>query len=112
MGRSKSIDPESTISNCLILLLVCLVSCGLVYAFVSALVTTAQTPSAAEFESLALIEDGATHMVADNYGGDDRGCCRGIENLELWGAVVKWGSDFKFNNFEGCCTCFLFYATI
>ena len=103
MGRGKSTDPESTISSRLILLLVCLVSCGLVYAFVSAVVTTTQTPSAAEFESLALIEHGATHAVAENYGGDNRGCCRGIENLELWGAAVKWGSEFKFNNSEGCC---------
>ncbi|PNX69430.1 peptidyl-prolyl cis-trans isomerase, partial [Trifolium pratense] len=31
------------------------------------------------------------------------GCCRGIENLELWGSAVKWGSDFKFNTSEGCC---------
>ena len=42
-----------------------------------------------------------------NSDGDSRGengeCCRGIENLELWGAAVKWGSEFKFNSSEECC---------
>lgn len=30
-------------------------------------------------------------------------CCQGIENLELWGAAVKWGSEFKFNTSKECC---------
>lgn len=43
-----------------------------------------------------------------NLDGVDEGqrekeCCRGIENLELWGAAVKWGSEFKFNSSEECC---------
>lgn len=30
-------------------------------------------------------------------------CCRGIDHLELWGAAVKWGSDFKVNSSKECC---------
>ena len=36
-------------------------------------------------------------------GDDDGGCCRGIENLELWGPAVKWGSEFKFDSSKECC---------
>ncbi|KAE9459249.1 hypothetical protein C3L33_08845, partial [Rhododendron williamsianum] len=48
--------------------------------------------------------------MVGGHGGDDEGlereggeCCRGMENLELWGAAVKWGSEFKFNSSEECC---------
>lgn len=48
--------------------------------------------------------------IVGEHGGDDEGlgresgkCCRGMENLELWGAAVKWGSQFKFNSSEECC---------
>ncbi|KAJ0054065.1 hypothetical protein Pint_00062 [Pistacia integerrima] len=30
-------------------------------------------------------------------------CCRGIQQLELWGDAVKWGSQFKVNSSEDCC---------
>lgn len=36
-------------------------------------------------------------------GEESGSCCRGIKNLELWGAAVKWGSDFKFNTSQECC---------
>lgn len=35
---------------------------------------------------------------------DNTECCRGIDHLELWGEVVKWGTDFKFSNKEECCS--------
>ncbi|KAF7828493.1 Cyclophilin-like domain containing protein [Senna tora] len=92
MGRKPS-EPEATLPNHLILLLACFISCGLVYVFASAVLTTGGNDSFSEVRSLALVEDGA----------DNRGCCRGIENLELWGAAVKWGSEFKFNNSQDCC---------
>ncbi|XP_039033064.1 uncharacterized protein LOC120168847 [Hibiscus syriacus] len=38
-----------------------------------------------------------------DVGEKKGGCCRGIENLELWGVAVKWGSDFKFNSSVECC---------
>lgn len=37
--------------------------------------------------------------LVDNNGG----CCRGMDHFELWGAAVKWGSDFKFNSSVECC---------
>lgn len=46
-------------------------------------------------KSFALIEESSE----DNNGG----CCSGIDNLELWGAAVKWGSEFKFNSSRECC---------
>ncbi|KAL1316072.1 uncharacterized protein [Arachis hypogaea] len=91
MGRKH--DEKSTILyNRLILLLVSFASCGLVYFFVSAVLTKNSSISLSGSSSLALVGEGG--------GG---GCCRGIENLELWGAAVKWGSDFKFNSSEDCC---------
>ncbi|KAI9088953.1 hypothetical protein K1719_029232 [Acacia pycnantha] len=94
MGR-KPHDPEPTLPNRLILLLVCLVSCGLVYAFVSVVLTNSGTSSVSE-----LVGDG---VAMENSVEGNGGCCRGIENLELWGTAVKWGSQFKFNNSEDCC---------
>ncbi|KAG5061352.1 hypothetical protein AAZX31_01G190600 [Glycine max] len=92
MGRRNN-EPNSILSHRLILPLVCFASCGLVYAFLSAVLTNSRN-RVSEFGRL--VEDG---VAAEN----DRGCCRGIENLELWGAAVKWGSEFKFNSSEGCC---------
>ncbi|XP_057761659.1 uncharacterized protein LOC130981915 [Arachis stenosperma] len=91
MGRKH--DEKSTILyNRLILLLVSFASCGFVYFFLSAVLTKNSSISLSASSSLALVGEGG--------GG---GCCRGIENLELWGAAVKWGSDFKFNSSEDCC---------
>lgn len=30
-------------------------------------------------------------------------CCGGVEHLELWGAAVKWGAEFKLNTSGECC---------
>lgn len=38
-----------------------------------------------------------------DLGVENGECCKGIENLELWGSAVKWGSEFKFNSSEDCC---------
>ncbi|KAE9606868.1 hypothetical protein Lal_00026305 [Lupinus albus] len=84
MGR-KHDEPNSALSNRLILFFICFVSCGIVYTFLS---------SFSEFgSSLPPLQ------VKQNV----KGCCRGIENLELWGAAVKWGSQFKLNTSQGCC---------
>ncbi|TKY70762.1 peptidyl-prolyl cis-trans isomerase [Spatholobus suberectus] len=92
MGRRNN-EPNSILSQRLILPLVCFASCGLVYALLSAALANGRS-RVSEFGRL--VEDG---VAAQNEGG----CCRGIQNLELWGAAVKWGSEFKFNNSEGCC---------
>ncbi|GFZ15382.1 peptidyl-prolyl cis-trans isomerase [Actinidia rufa] len=89
MGRKPN-DSEPTRWASLALLAMGLVSCTVVYMFAS----MALRPTSSEI--------GASEMV----GGDEREsgeCCRGIENLELWGAVVKWGAEFKFNSSEKCC---------
>ena len=50
-----------------------------------------------ELDALALVrKDGSCRLKV----GNDR-CCRGIENLELWGPVVNL--DFKFNSSKECC---------
>ncbi|KAG9452538.1 hypothetical protein H6P81_005442 [Aristolochia fimbriata] len=33
----------------------------------------------------------------------DAECCRGVENLELWGDAVRWGTDFKLKASHECC---------
>ncbi|XP_028772894.1 uncharacterized protein LOC114730039 [Neltuma alba] len=100
MARRRN-EPELTVSTRLILLMVCLVSCGMVYAFVtSVLAISGGSSSGSSSDSIALADqDGATARADQGHGG----CCRGIDNLELWGAAVKWGSEFKFNNSEDCC---------
>ncbi|XP_059657681.1 uncharacterized protein LOC132304142 isoform X2 [Cornus florida] len=97
MGR-KSNDPESNRWGFMILLLMGLVVFTLVYIFMTVVLRPSNESA---FESVSLAE-------ADGNGGNDLGresggCCRGIDNLELWGAAVKWGSDFKFNSSEECC---------
>lgn len=92
MGRRHN-ELESIFSHRLILPLVCFASCGLVYALLSAVLTNSGS-RVSEFGGV--VEDAVALQ-------NDEGCCRGIENLELWGAAVKWGSEFKFNNSEACC---------
>ncbi|KAI7995347.1 hypothetical protein LOK49_LG11G02261 [Camellia lanceoleosa] len=92
MGRKPS-DSESTRWASLILLLMGLVSCTVVYMFAS--MALRPTIVSSNLESLA--------FVGGDLEGESGECCRGIENLELWGAAVKWGSEFKFNSSEECC---------
>ncbi|CAN6712426.1 unnamed protein product [Malus baccata var. baccata] len=103
MGRKQN-DPEATHYFSFVLLLVVLVSCALVYTFVSAVLKPNDASSFSdgfsELESLTLVEKGGGVGVEGESGG---GCCRGTENLELWGAAVKWGSEFKFSSSEECC---------
>lgn len=89
----KNIEPSTILLNRLILLFVCFVSCGLVYVFLSAVT---RSGSVSEFRNIGSTLD----LVGEKNVG---GCCRGIENLELWGSAVKWGSEFKFNTSEECC---------
>ncbi|CAA2974159.1 peptidylprolyl isomerase [Olea europaea subsp. europaea] len=97
MARKQS-EYEPNHWVCVILLLMCLVSCSVVYMFMSAIFrsTSAKNDSNSS-ENVGKLEVGES--VVTNGGG----CCTGIENLELWGDAVKWGSDFKFNSSEECC---------
>ncbi|XP_022737886.1 uncharacterized protein LOC111290716 [Durio zibethinus] len=95
MGRRLN-DPEQSRFASLVLLLVALFSCVLVYAVVSTLLNPNVNSRDSRFESLEVVASGG-------LGGKKGVCCRGIENLELWGAAVKWGSEFRFNSSVECC---------
>lgn len=95
MGRRPS-DSEPTRWGSLILLLMGLISCSVVYIFMSSVMKPGKS---SDFESLANLESESRNLGVDESGS----CCRGIQSLELWGAAVKWGTDFKFNSSEECC---------
>ena len=98
MGR-KQIDSEPGRYASLILLFMGVASCTLVYAFLSVVLRPGAGSPVSELDASALVgEDGSSGAA-----GGSGGCCRGIENLELWGPAVKWGSDFKFNSSKDCC---------
>ncbi|KAE8701952.1 serine/threonine-protein phosphatase 7-like [Hibiscus syriacus] len=86
-----AIDSEHSRFASLVLLLVALFSCLLVYAVVSTLLNPTVNSDDATFEP-----SGSTGSI--DVGEKNGECCRGIENLELWGAALKRGSDFKFNS--------------
>ncbi|KAL4324672.1 hypothetical protein GQ457_11G021800 [Hibiscus cannabinus] len=89
-------DPEHSRFASLVLLSVSLFSCLLVYAVVSTLLNPTVNSEDSNFESLQSV---GSIGLREKKGE----CCRGIDNLELWGAAVKWGSDFKFNSSVECC---------
>lgn len=95
MGRRPN-DSEPSRWVTMVLLLMGLVSCSLVYMFMSVAFRPPSASPGLDLEGLVK-EEGD---LSEESGG---GCCRGIENLELWGSAVKWGSDFKFNSSEKCC---------
>lgn len=95
MGRKPS-DSEPIRWGSLILLLMGIISCSVVYFFMSSVLRNEKN---SDFESLANLDgDSRNHILDENSG-----CCKGIQQLELWGDAVKWGSDFKLNSSEECC---------
>ncbi|KAM7491152.1 hypothetical protein LguiA_034073 [Lonicera macranthoides] len=99
MGR-RQIDSEPTRWVSLILLLMGLVSCSVVYMFMSIALRPNTGLSNSDLELLEMAESDG---LEGGLGEENGGCCRGMENLELWGSAVKWGSEFKFNSSEECC---------
>ncbi|EOY24161.1 Peptidyl-prolyl cis-trans isomerases isoform 1 [Theobroma cacao] len=95
MGRRPN-DPENSRFASLVLLLVALFSCVFVYAVVSILLNPNVNSQNSSFQYLEA-------MASGDLGERKGECCRGIENLELWGPAVKWGSEFKFNSSVECC---------
>ncbi|XP_010538361.1 PREDICTED: uncharacterized protein LOC104812738 [Tarenaya hassleriana] len=77
------------------LLFIGLISCLVVYAVISSVLR----PNDPSRDPTARVSE--NRRVAAAEGG--AGCCRGIDNLELWGPAVKWGSDFKLDSSEDCC---------
>ncbi|GMI76469.1 hypothetical protein like AT4G17070 [Hibiscus trionum] len=88
MGRRLN-DPEHSRFASLLLLSAALFSSVLVYAVVSTLLS----PNAGSKDP----------SFKDSVMAASDECCRGVENLELWGQAVKWGSEFKFNSSAECC---------
>ncbi|KAH6770175.1 hypothetical protein C2S52_014978 [Perilla frutescens var. hirtella] len=82
MGRRGS-ELEPTRWGSMVLLLMGVVFFCMVYIFMS----TVMRPSSSPLSS------------ADSKMGS----LGGVPNLELWGAAVKWRTDFKFISSEQCC---------
>ncbi|XP_042034670.1 uncharacterized protein LOC121781054 [Salvia splendens] len=104
MSRKGS-EVEPVRFGSMVLLLMGLVSFCMVYIFMA----TVMSPSSSgdsKVESLGFGDGnsvgGGGNSDAEVSGGG--GCCSGIPNLELWGDAVKWGTDFKFNSSEQCCS--------
>lgn len=102
MGRKPN-ESEPHRGAILILLLLGLISCTVVYMFMSILFRPDTASSISRYDSLYSVADDGTHNLKGELLAQSGDCCRGIPNLELWGAAVKWGSDFKFNSSEECC---------
>ncbi|XP_011094522.2 uncharacterized protein LOC105174192 [Sesamum indicum] len=105
MGRKGS-ELEPTRWGTLILLLMGLVSFSVVYIFMSSVLSPSSSLSASSRTRSLRYVDGSYENDGNNSefelsGGGE--CCRGIQGLELWGAAVKWGTEFKFNSSEQCC---------
>lgn len=96
MGRKQN-DAEPGRYATLILLLIAVISCTLVYT----LATVAFGPGWGNWSADPLKLTG--EIGSGELGVESGECCRGIDNLELWGPAVKWGSDFKFNSSVECC---------
>ncbi|XP_009375371.2 uncharacterized protein LOC103964197 isoform X2 [Pyrus x bretschneideri] len=94
MGRRQS-DSELGRLALLALFLMGAIFCCMVYLFLA----VASKPSGiTSADSVSEFGD-----VGWRSGEEDGECCRGIENLELWGDAVKWGSEFKVNSSKECC---------
>ncbi|XP_047966471.1 uncharacterized protein LOC125210889 [Salvia hispanica] len=97
MGRKGS-EVEPARWGPMLLLLMGSVSFCMVYIFMS----TVMRPSSSgdsKIGALAVGDGGKSEVEVRGDGG----CCKGIPDLELWGASVKWGTDFKVNSSEQCC---------
>lgn len=99
MGRKPN-ESESGRWAYLTLFFMGLLSCSLVYmglshSFRSRILSSASLYSSSSAKGVVLGGGGEAE--------EENECCRGIENLELWGTAVKWGTDFKFNSSKECC---------
>ncbi|KAJ4957620.1 hypothetical protein NE237_024731 [Protea cynaroides] len=102
MGRKPN-DSETSRWVFLILLLMGLVSCSLVYIGLSRAFRPSNFSSVSDFDLLGSSSSEGRTDWEQNLGSEEGQCCRGIDNLELWGTAVKWGTDFKFNSSQECC---------
>lgn len=94
MGK-KQLDPNATDNRRLHFTLIFLlfISCFLAYKTFSIL--TQNT-----YETELNVDSFQSKLLGSSNSEE---CCRGIENMELWGSAVKWGTDHKFNDSKDCC---------
>ncbi|XP_068635979.1 uncharacterized protein [Aristolochia californica] len=99
MARNRN-EPDTGRCAYLSLLSIGVLSCSLVYLAVSFSFRPVSLPS-----SLSTTLSSRSLGEEKGIRTQDREleCCNGRENLELWGAAVKWGTDFKFNSSSECC---------
>lgn len=102
MGRRQN-DLQPARFTSLLLLLVGLISFALVYTVISTILRPVASSASSGVDSLSLIEVSGNDDLFRDFNANGEECCRGIDNLELWGSAVKWGSDFKFNSAMECC---------
>lgn len=91
MGRKT--DPLAAGSRrrrLLVLLLVVFLSCSFAYIAIS-------------FSSSPAKTIGTNRIGTEPSSKKDEECCRGVENMELWGSAVKWGADHRLNSSAECC---------
>ncbi|GMH09283.1 hypothetical protein Nepgr_011124 [Nepenthes gracilis] len=98
MGR-KPIDSDPSRWAFQALLFLALASCTVAYMVFSVLFRPGSILSNSDSGSPALEETVGGSVLQRENGR----CCGGIPNLELWGAAVKWGTEFKSNYSEECC---------
>ncbi|KAF3793007.1 hypothetical protein EJ110_NYTH02162 [Nymphaea thermarum] len=96
MGRRHHDNDGSKRLGFSVFLLISLAAFSLVYISLSTLRPLSSSQFAGEREAV-----GGSEAGGDEYGS---GCCKGIDNLELWGPAVKWGTDFRLNRSEQCCS--------
>ncbi|GAB4834648.1 hypothetical protein Ancab_032911 [Ancistrocladus abbreviatus] len=96
----KPIDSDPSRWASMILLLTGLASCTVAYMVISILLRSNNGNSSISEAELLAVEASGFGLGLGRESGE---CCRGIQNLELWGAAVKWGTDFKLNSSEECC---------
>ncbi|XP_058085320.1 uncharacterized protein LOC131232845 [Magnolia sinica] len=105
MGRKPN-ESETSRWACLPFLLTGLLSCSLVYMGLSVVFRQSNPTSVSSVGSvmLSMGEKGVSTVGWESNDEDvAENCCQGMENMELWGAAVKWGTDFKFNSSRDCC---------
>ncbi|XP_021280386.1 uncharacterized protein LOC110413766 isoform X1 [Herrania umbratica] len=95
MGRRQA-DSDFGRFTLLVLLIIAAFSCCMAYLSFSV-----AFKSSGNMDSVGSSELSRRSDEEDTE--EEKGCCRGIEHLELWGDAVKWGSEFKVNSSDECC---------
>ncbi|XP_078439974.1 peptidyl-prolyl cis-trans isomerase isoform X2 [Wolffia australiana] len=99
--RRRSNDGGNRRSIPVILLFAGFATCCVVYTGIILARRRSPSSNLSLFSSIGGFQrfGAAEEDEAEGFGD----CCRGSENLELWGFSVKWGTDFRLNSSRECC---------